>query len=161
MFTFTKLDFASTLPLIGEGKRKIVVQTEHGIIKVSASSKRLNCFSKNHACVTCYRKGSVFLVQSHKIKNVNACKWCIHHKHFTKCHLDTPHINMYHVENNGQLILMTRDHIIPSCKGGKDTLDNLHTMCSICNTNKSYFSFEDFVKHGCQNMEKLSAAGHI
>ena len=31
---------------------------------------------------------------------------------------------------------MTKDHIIPKSKGGKDILDNFQTMCFECNTKK-------------------------
>jgi 5-methylcytosine-specific restriction endonuclease McrA len=62
---------------------------------------------------------------------------------------------MYHVESNGQLVMMTKDHIIPSSKGGADTQDNLQTMCNHCNSKKSDFSFDDFLKNGCKDMRKL------
>ncbi len=51
------------------------------------------------------------------------------------------HFNLYAEDelniNGGNLILMTQDHFIPKAKGGKDTLENLRTMCSICNHNKA------------------------
>ena len=34
-------------------------------------------------------------------------------------------------------ILMTKDHIKPKIAGGKDIVDNLQPMCSICNSEKS------------------------
>jgi hypothetical protein len=53
--------------------------------------------------------------------------------------LDTPregsgcaHFNLY-AEWNGELVLMTRDHILPRSKGGKDTIANMRTMCTTCN----------------------------
>jgi len=33
-------------------------------------------------------------------------------------------------------ILMTKDHIVPVSLGGKDSLDNLQTMCYRCNRSK-------------------------
>jgi 5-methylcytosine-specific restriction endonuclease McrA len=62
-----------------------------------------------------------------------------------KSHLDNPHINMYHVEPNGSLMLMTKDHIVPSSKGGSDHIDNLQTMCSKCNSKKGNLPFEEFL----------------
>lgn len=32
---------------------------------------------------------------------------------------------------------LTRDHVIPECKGGKSTWDNLVTACSTCNNKKA------------------------
>ena len=43
------------------------------------------------------------------------------------------HFNLYTEDN----ILMTKDHIKPKIAGGKDIVDNLQPMCSICNGEKS------------------------
>lgn len=45
------------------------------------------------------------------------------------------HLNLY-AEQDGKEILMTKDHILPKSRGGKDTLSNFQTMCTICNFNK-------------------------
>jgi len=44
-------------------------------------------------------------------------------------------------EENGQLILMTPDHITPRSQGGSGEVDNLQTMCAICNALKSNWTF--------------------
>lgn len=46
-----------------------------------------------------------------------------------------PELNLF-AEEYGEDILMTQDHIIPQSKGGSNNLDNLQTMCSICNNIK-------------------------
>lgn len=46
------------------------------------------------------------------------------------------HLNLYAVNEFGHEILMTKDHIIPLAKGGKDQLDNLQPMCVKCNNKK-------------------------
>jgi 5-methylcytosine-specific restriction endonuclease McrA len=33
--------------------------------------------------------------------------------------------------------MITKDHIIPRSKGGKDILDNYQPMCIICNSKKA------------------------
>ena len=48
----------------------------------------------------------------------------------------SPHFNMYGLKN-GEEILFTMDHIKPKSKGGEDKLENLDTMCTICNLEKS------------------------
>jgi 5-methylcytosine-specific restriction endonuclease McrA len=144
MFTFGKLDFDLTLESI-KSKKSVALKAQHGIIKANTSSKRLEVFSKNLKCITCCRVGNIFLVQSHKIRNIESCRFCVYHKHMEKSHLDNPHINMYHVEPNGSLMLMTKDHIVPSSKGGSDHIDNLQTMCSKCNSKKGNLPFEEFL----------------
>lgn len=46
------------------------------------------------------------------------------------------HFNLYALDSDGNEIMMTKDHIIPKSKGGKDKLDNYQTMCSNCNEAK-------------------------
>ena len=49
---------------------------------------------------------------------------------------DRYHFNLYGIRD-GQEVLMTKDHIIPKSKGGKNTLDNYQVMCFECNTEKA------------------------
>ena len=43
---------------------------------------------------------------------------------------------LYAVNENGIEVLMTKDHIIPVSKGGKNILSNYQTMCELCNLEK-------------------------
>lgn len=45
------------------------------------------------------------------------------------------HLKLYGCKEN-KLVLMTMDHIIPLSKCGSNHIDNLQTMCEICNSNK-------------------------
>lgn len=45
---------------------------------------------------------------------------------------DRRHFNLYAEDGT----LMTKDHIIPKAKGGKDTVENLQPMCVKCNKEK-------------------------
>lgn len=45
------------------------------------------------------------------------------------------HFNLYAIDENGDEVLMTKDHIVPKFKGGKDDMENLQPMCSRCNNN--------------------------
>lgn len=87
-------------------------------VKFRPSSQRMVLFKvKGTECVTCHINGNVFVLESH--------------------HEDVkPHLNLY-AESNGQLTLMTKDHIFPKSKGGANELENYQTMCTICNGQKS------------------------
>jgi hypothetical protein len=57
----------------------------------------------------------------------------------TRMLLDTPnegsgsaHYNLY-AEWNNNLVLMTKDHIVPRSKGGPDEIENMRTLCEVCN----------------------------
>ncbi len=49
-------------------------------------------------------------------------------------------------ENGEVLRNYTIDHMIPSSKGGKDTLDNICLCCADCNSLKGNLSAQDFVE---------------
>jgi 5-methylcytosine-specific restriction endonuclease McrA len=83
---------------------------------VNVSSDRLFLFKSNRTCVTCGIVGNKIILEM--TRNCN-----------------TPHFNLY-CEKDGDLILITKDHIIPKSKGGKDHLSNYQTMCVVCNVKK-------------------------
>lgn len=52
-----------------------------------------------------------------------------------------PHFNLYAMSDDGRVdrrVLMTKDHIEPKSKGGKDAAGNFQTMCSVCNSLKAH-----------------------
>lgn len=46
------------------------------------------------------------------------------------------HADLYSRDDNNNLMLMNRDHIIPKSKGGEASIWNFQPMCSRCNTKK-------------------------
>ena len=46
------------------------------------------------------------------------------------------HMNLFAVRPDGSEVLMTKDHIVPRSRGGKDHLSNYQPMCATCNTKK-------------------------
>lgn len=46
------------------------------------------------------------------------------------------HFNLYGTNEAGQEILFTKDHIIPKSKRGPNSVDNMQTLCIICNLDK-------------------------
>lgn len=47
-----------------------------------------------------------------------------------------PHFNLYAVNEDGEEVLMTKDHILPKSKGGPNHTDNYQVMCHECNQAK-------------------------
>lgn len=81
------------------------------------SSPRLILFkNKGVVCVSCGKTGAYFSAESPK-KGV----------------YKNPHLNLYTLCGE----LMTKDHILPKAKGGKDHINNYQTMCSSCNSSKA------------------------
>ncbi len=111
------LSLEDVLPLIGksnpDGKYRhpIIVNGQTYVIKTG--SHRLHLFLKSRKCTTCGRVGTHFILE----QDIGHAR---------------PHVNLY--SNDG--VLMTKDHIIPRSKGGKDTMSNYQTMCVKCNVLK-------------------------
>ena len=58
------------------------------------------------------------------------------------------HINLYAIDKMGNEVLMTKDHIIPKSKGGRNHISNMQTMCVRCNTakgNKEHIKYENII----------------
>lgn len=88
--------------------------------KCNLSSDRLVLFkekvNKLH-CVVCGLKGLYFAVERHS-------------------NTHTYHLNLYAIDKDGNEMLMTKDHIKPVCKGGKNYQGNYQVMCVECNCKK-------------------------
>jgi 5-methylcytosine-specific restriction endonuclease McrA len=83
---------------------------------VKMTSLRYQTFSKSTRCVCCGIEGTVFLLELPD-NDGNICR---------------PHFNLY-AEREGRLVQMTKDHIQPKSKDGRDHINNMQTMCHICN----------------------------
>ncbi len=114
------------LPLIepedGEINKKIMIDDD--MIKVS-SLRLLTFKTTGLKCVKCGIAGSFF----RKEKSNSAISY---------------HLNLYAIDMDGNEILMTKDHIVPLSKGGKDDLTNLQTMCIRCNVGKGNNEYIDY-----------------
>lgn len=84
---------------------------------VNLNSLRLMTFRTGVICKFCGIKGTHWGVD----KNGN----------------DTnPHLNLWNINEDGELTLMTCDHVIPKSRGGKDDISNVQTLCDPCNGKK-------------------------
>lgn len=114
---FKKLSISEVLPHIGSGRKLFVGMIDGVDIYVNTSSVRLQTFKKNLTCVDCGIKGLHFWAECNP--------GCFNY-----------HLNLYGINKAGDEVLMTKDHIIPKSKNGKDTLNNMQTMCTKCNNKK-------------------------
>lgn len=85
--------------------------------KLKANSFRYEVFKNSLICACCGIKGEVFLLERFKNNEI-----------------EKPHFNLYAYGDG--LVLMTKDHIIPKSKGGKNIMSNFQTMCQPCNSKK-------------------------
>jgi 5-methylcytosine-specific restriction endonuclease McrA len=93
-----------------------------GKFTFKTQSQKYALFDRSITCVKCGIKGKFFIVErSEEGERLNT----------------RFHANLYAVEKNGKYLLMTKDHIVPVSKGGKDSMKNYQVMCSKCNTEKA------------------------
>lgn len=97
-------------------KKDAKVELDGDIIKGNSQRYQL-FFTKGTKCVCCGIEGKYFAKEK-RIKDKSY------------------HLNLYGIDDNGQEVLITKDHIIPKSKGGKDELENYQTMCIRCNERK-------------------------
>jgi 5-methylcytosine-specific restriction endonuclease McrA len=112
---------------------------QYGQHSISITSNRMRTYTKGISCVHCKKTITFFAVERNKTGGV-------------------VHLNPYHVNNNGNQILMTSDHIIPKSKGGSNDLVNRQVMCYQCNSIKGSFDTiqEALLAHQANNQYKNS-----
>lgn len=95
-------------------KKELVVDGE--TYRVNLNSNRFLVFKKSSVCASCGLKGTKMLLELNQNDK-------------------SPHFNLY-AEENGRLILMTKDHIQPLSRHGLNELSNYQCYCSPCNSLK-------------------------
>jgi len=104
------------LPHISGSVNKKEFKVGNEKYNIRMNSHRYFVFNSSLNCVSCDLEGVKFLLEKHPSDK-------------------TPHFNLY-AEEDGELILMTKDHIRAKSYGGEDRHSNYQTMCSICNNLK-------------------------
>ncbi len=118
---------------------RAVIEREYNGHFVKMDSLRYQLFStKGLRCVRCGIEGSFFSLERNTANTAN--------------NPDRYHFNLYGLEPDGTWVLITKDHIIPASKGGKDKLSNMQVMCTKCNklkaANKRVKQVLVFIKDG-------------
>ena len=107
------------LPFISKSDDKKEYTVDGVTYKVRMDSDRYFVFLKDIRCVACGLEGQSMMLELNPGD-------------------DVPHFNLYG-EEDGRLVLMTKDHILARSKGGPDELWNYQTMCNICNNLKGNY----------------------
>lgn len=118
-----EFDFDEVFPYITEVETKREYKVNNETYSVRMNSDRYFVFRDNPNCVACGLKGTKFML------DINPGD-------------QSPHFNLYG-EENGRLVLMTKDHILAKSQGGQDELSNYVTMCSSCNNLKGHYDLSN------------------
>lgn len=118
----TKITIEEVLPYIGilheKGYYSNKIRHEFAGQSVKVSSLRLHTFvEKGLICADCGVTGAFFALERTNKKY----PW---------------NLELYGTDESGAEVLMTKDHITPKSKGGKDHISNTQTMCTHCNLKK-------------------------
>ena len=137
----------SVFKMLGEEALSIKTQPKHtresieveGFQVYKKSLRYATFYQKGCECVICSKKGAYFKLDADRDGgNIEGRR----------------HFNLYAEDGT----LMTKDHILPKRWGGKDHIDNMQTMCQICNENKgSQYELEidGIVAYDIQNLEHI------
>lgn len=128
----------------GESKKLGKVRAEFDGHMIKPYSLRyLNFIHNGTKCVCCGVEGTHFYKERTLDKNGNPIDGGNNYGHY--------HFNLYGIDDNGEEVLMTKDHIIARKLGGKDVVDNFQPMCTKCNCEKSHMTIEQweyYLEHG-------------
>lgn len=98
------------------GRERLDITLRDQTYSVRINSHRYFLFRSSRVCAACGLEGTKFLLEAHPNDK-------------------SPHFNLYG-EEDGDLVLFTKDHIQPKSLGGEDRHSNYQTMCAVCNNLK-------------------------
>ena len=119
MITVAEFTPEDVLPFAEVSQKGFESDRFYAGMRVSMTSLRYRVFQKSLACEKCGIVGNVMRLQYNNADKARA--------------EDRAHFNLYCVREGEEDVLMTKDHILPRSKGGKDVISNLRTYCSPCN----------------------------
>jgi 5-methylcytosine-specific restriction endonuclease McrA len=111
------------VPFITEEETFRAFKVNKKSYNVRMNSQRYHVFRQGTNCVSCGLDGNRLFLETNNIDD------------------DQAYFNLY-CEDNGKLVVMTKDHIKPKAYGGLDVLDNLQPMCYTCNQLKASYPLD-------------------
>jgi 5-methylcytosine-specific restriction endonuclease McrA len=105
------------------------------------ASDRYYTFAKALHCAHCGIIGKFFAKERHVDKNNKPLSVGFH-------------FNLYAIDKNGEDVLMTKDHILPRSKQGRNNLSNYQTMCEPCNSIKKSTSEKKALKNAKKRLKE-------
>jgi len=131
------------LPYVVTGKNCRGAEREYAGQPVKMWSLRYQTFKQSMVCCQCGVEGIFFALERHssavKYGNVRY------------------HLNLYAIDDEGDEVLMTKDHIVPRAHGGADAVENMQTMCKPCNEKRGCGNAPNFIVFsGCHDEGYLS-----
>ena len=119
--SIVSIDEVLTAILIANGMRGKQKAEFNGQL-VGVSSLRLRTFAKHGTtCKCCGLEATHFAIERNIADEKNNAPY---------------HLNLYGINEKGEDVLFTHDHILARALGGKDVIDNTQTMCCFCNWTK-------------------------
>ena len=118
-------DIEDVLPHIAKDdteRKKVVDYVAEGATwSVKMGSDRLRCLQRGPRCICCGLEGIQFQLELPPRDK-------------------RPHFNLYGMDTDGDLVMLTKDHIVARAKGGGNHPSNLQTLCCVCNERKGDLS---------------------
>lgn len=119
------------LPYVVKNSECVGAERGYAGQMVKMWSIRYRTFQKSLSCCECGIQGVFFALECHRsaiqYDNVRY------------------HLNLYAVDDYGEEVLMTKDHIIPKAHGGPDCPSNTRTLCKVCNEKRGAGKASNFL----------------
>ena len=127
------LDFLPNTDDYPEGWDLKKIKKEYDGDMMKMGSQRYYTFAKSLKCEYCNLTGSIIYKERGMGKNgmPQNCGY---------------HFNLYAINEKGEEVIMTKDHVLAKARGGKDKINNYLTCCKICNEEKGAMDYEEFKK---------------
>ncbi len=127
------LDFLPNPADYPKGFRLKKIKKEYDGDMMKMGSQRYYTFAKSLKCEYCNLVGSIFYKERSMGKDGKS----------QNCGF---HFNLYAINENGEEVMMTKDHVVAKVRGGKDVISNYVTCCKHCNEEKKAMDVEKFKK---------------